>query len=91
LATGTLDIRFGSTSLSLGDLLPTLPKGHKVKKPQSAEDVHSTRMRWAFLGLVAGAFAAYLAVVKDLEIKWVEVEEPGNSDEEEGASDVRSK
>jgi hypothetical protein len=75
-ATATLDIRFAPTSISIRDFLPILPKGHKTKKPPSAEDVHFQRMRWGFLGLVAGAFAAYLAVVtKDLEVQWVEVEE----------------
>jgi sorting and assembly machinery component 37 len=74
--TETVDIRFASMSMSLGDLLPSLPKEHKTKKPPSAEDVHFRRMRWGFLGLVAGAFAAYLAVVaRGLEVKWVEVEE----------------
>jgi len=78
-ATDTVDIRLAPMSISLGDLLPTLPKGHKTKKPPSSEDVHFRRMRWGFLGLVAGAFAAYLAVVaRGLEVKWVEVEERGS-------------
>jgi len=80
-------------SISLGDLLPSLPKG-QMKKPPSAEDVHFRRMRWGFLGLVAGAFAAYLAVVaRDLEIKWVEVEERGSEagGNEDGKADMEMK
>jgi sorting and assembly machinery component 37 len=64
--TGTLDIRSASF---IGDL-PTLRKGRMTKKAPSAEDVRFERMRWAFFGLVGGAFAAYLAVVaKDVKIE----------------------
>jgi sorting and assembly machinery component 37 len=92
--TGTLDIRFASMSMSIGDFLPMLPKGRGTKKPPNSEDVQFKRIRWGFFGLVAGAFAAYLAVVtRNLEIKWVEVEE-GNAHvggEEDGEGDEEVK
>lgn len=82
-ATDTLDLRFASMSISLRELFPTLPKGRNVKK-RSAEDVHFERMRWAFFGLVGGAFAAYLAIVtRGLEIKWVEEGDNSTKSEDE--------
>ena len=92
--TGTPDIKFASMSMSVGDFLPTLPTGRKMQNTPSAEDVHFRRMRWGFFGLVAGAFATYLAVVtRDLEIKWVDVEDgdsdAGDEDSEGGKVDKR--
>lgn len=73
-------------SISLGAILPTtLPRGHKEKKKPTAKDVHFKRMRWGFFGLVAGAFAAYLAVVwRGVEIQWVEAD---SADGEEDGKD----
>jgi len=80
---GELTVRQVSTG-SVRALLPTWPSQSKLKKASSPEDVHFSRMRWVFFGLVSGAFAAYFAVVsRNLEIRWVD------KDDEEGVEEKR--
>ncbi len=63
---------------SVRALLPTWPNRSKLK-PSSPEDIHFSRMRWVFFGLVSGAFVAYFAVVsRNIEIRWID------TDSEEG-------
>lgn len=87
-ASGEPIVRQASTVSSLRALLPTCPKKPKSKKAPSPEDVHFSRMRWAFFGLVGGAFAAYFGVVsRDIEIRWVTADDEEGIDEE-GGDDV---
>ncbi|KAF9526998.1 hypothetical protein CPB83DRAFT_908009 [Crepidotus variabilis] len=76
-ATGKPAIQPISPSFSLGLLLPSWPnRSATTRKPLDPEDIQFNRMRWAFFGLAAGAFATYIAIVfKDVEIKIVRAEQ----------------
>jgi len=57
------DIKISTAPFSLRALLPSWPERSQTRRIRTPEDQHFDHMRWGFIGLVVGSFAAYLAIV----------------------------